>query len=609
MRLYRPSWKSPDGQHHKSSRWWLDFADGDGRRWRLPGLTDRRATEGLAGNVGKLLAVRQSGDALPADLLKWLEAVPADFRQRLADAALIDRTRAGGLVPLVEVEGAGGHLGEFLADLAARGVSARQRRLVGQRCRDVLKRAGCWFLRDLSAAGVQAVIAALAAPTADRPDGLSKQSLQHYVRALKQFSRWMHRERRTAEDMLVGVKGYNAETDKRHERRGFTADEMSALVAATRQAPARWAMTPQARGAAYILAATSGLRANEIRTLTRTRFALDTDPPTVTVLAGYSKHRRQDVQPLPADVAGMLAAYLADADPDRPFRLPDKTGKMVHRDMADGRALWISQAKTEADRQTRADDTDFLLPRDSRGLVLDFHSFRHGYVTAICRAAVSPRVMMELARHSDPRLTMKRYSRVAVSESAKALDFLPKVTGEPAAEAQAALLARTGTDDAQDAPGAPGCPRKDDHGQGDCRADHAKRPRQATPAGPSGEQAGEADVSAHADTMRFAISFAKPCGLGRTWADFGGLKSDQADGEETRMNIAETQHSRGFSATRPTGFEPVTTGSTVRYSSQLSYGPVQHRARACNASGPAADPTAARTRNHKRCPSPLSTGL
>lgn len=102
MRLFRPCWKAPDGQRRKSSRWWLDFTDGDGRRWRLPGLTDKRQTAVLAGNVEKLLAVRASGDALPADLLKWLEQVPADFRRRLADAGLIDRDRAGGLRPLME---------------------------------------------------------------------------------------------------------------------------------------------------------------------------------------------------------------------------------------------------------------------------------------------------------------------------------------------------------------------------------------------------------------------------------------------------------------------------------------------------------------------------
>ena len=129
----------------------------------------------------------------------------------------------------------------------ARGVSPVQRHIIAQRCRDVLTRAGCRWARDLSAARIQAAIAALGEPTEDRPAGLSRQSLHHHTRALRQFSRWLFRERRTAEDALVGLRGYNAETDKRRERRGFTPDEMTALLAATRQAPRRWGMTGPAR--------------------------------------------------------------------------------------------------------------------------------------------------------------------------------------------------------------------------------------------------------------------------------------------------------------------------------------------------------------------------
>ncbi|NQU76120.1 MAG: hypothetical protein HQ546_07405 [Planctomycetes bacterium] len=127
-----------------------------------------------------------------------------------------------------------------------------------------------------------------------------------------------------------------------------------------------------------------------------------------------------------------------------PSRLPGKTGKMLHEDMIEARAAaGISAA-------------DFLLPRDSAGLVLDFHSFRHGYVTKICKANASPRVMMALARHSDPRLTMKRYSCIGTIDTAKALDTLPRLTGGMKEDSEAVELQATGTDDA------PGRPRESD---------------------------------------------------------------------------------------------------------------------------------------------------
>ena len=453
MRLYRPTWKTPDGERHRSPRWWLDFYHADGRRCRLPGLTDKRQTEALAARVERLLAIRISGDALPGDLLQWLEQVPKDFRKRLVEADLLDSDRAGGVAPLMILDAqgkvTGGHLASFLLDLTARNVSVGQIDLVRQRCRDILLKAGARWIRDLSTARIQEAISSFASPSPNRSAGLSKQSLHHYVRAIKQFSRWLRRERRTAEDSLYGLKSYNAEVDRPYVRRGFTADEMMALLDYTTTAPTRWGMTGPARGASYHLAYASGLRRNEIRTLTTRSFNFWSDPVTVTVEAGYSKHRRQDVQPLPREAAEAMKEYLATADPERPFRLPAHTARMLRADMAGAREAMEDPGE------------DFLQPRDSRGLVLDFHSFRHGYITGICRAPVSPRVMMEFARHTTPRLTMKLYSRVSVADSTKALEFLPKLTR------QSDNTAATGTDDAgppQDGRSAPG---SNDRAQGD----------------------------------------------------------------------------------------------------------------------------------------------
>ena len=61
----------------------------------------------------------------------------------------------------------------------------------------------------------------------------------------------------------------------------------------------------------YHLALGTGFRAAEIASLTRESFALDTDPPTVTVKAGYSKNRRGSVQPIRRDLAETLRAWLA----------------------------------------------------------------------------------------------------------------------------------------------------------------------------------------------------------------------------------------------------------------------------------------------------------
>ena len=46
-------------------------------------------------------------------------------------------------------------------------------------------------------------------------------------------------------------------------------------------------------------------------------------------------------------------------------------------------------------------------------------------------------------------------------------------------------------------------------------------------------------------------------------------------GRDTARKPLENKRKTRFSLSRPTGFEPATSGSTVRYSNQLSYGPTR----------------------------------
>jgi hypothetical protein len=65
--------------------------------------------------------------------------------------------------------------------------------------------------------------------------------------------------------------------------------------------------------------------------------------------------------------------------------------------------------------------------KDERGHVVDFHALRTTYITRLQRAGVSPREAMELARHSDIRLTMKNYTDVAQLPLAATVRGLPSI--------------------------------------------------------------------------------------------------------------------------------------------------------------------------------------
>ncbi len=84
----------------------------------------------------------------------------------------------------------------------------------------------------------------------------------------------------------------------------------------------------------YELALTTGLRANELRTLEKRSFDLDNGKPTVTVKAGHSKHRREDVVPLLVELAGRLRAHLANKLPTaRAFTVPSRMAEMLFADL------------------------------------------------------------------------------------------------------------------------------------------------------------------------------------------------------------------------------------------------------------------------------------
>ena len=59
----------------------------------------------------------------------------------------------------------------------------------------------------------------------------------------------------------------------------------------------------------------------------------------------------------------------------------------------------------------------------------NYHSLRHTFVSNLARAGVSAKVAMDLARHSDINLTLRRYTHTLLPERASAIDALPDLTG------------------------------------------------------------------------------------------------------------------------------------------------------------------------------------
>jgi integrase len=423
MRAYLPKHKER-GVVHVGKTWVLGFTDHDGiHRHISSGLRDKRQALALGRRIEQLMACRIGGEPPDAAMQRWIDALPRRLCERLAAFGVLDRGRAAGNRPLAE------HLEDFVASLEARGV--KQAQAVKARVAYILRACGAGRLGQLSPSAVERVIGEIrdvgATARSRKKGGASLQTANHYLRAVKQFTRWLRRDGRTGEDVLAHLRGYAVALDRRHDRRALRDEELARLIHAAETGRMVLGVNGPARAMLYLTAVGTGLRAGELRSLTPESFDLDADPPVVVVEAGYSKRRRRDVQPIRHDLAERLRAYLADKGQGDPaFVVPRCTAKMMRHDLAAARAAWLDEAGSDGDHKER-ERSDVLAYRDASGRVADFHALRHTYVSRLVRSGANIRVVQELARHSTPALTLGRYAHVQLLDQRTALDALPSI--------------------------------------------------------------------------------------------------------------------------------------------------------------------------------------
>lgn len=347
-------------------------------------------------------------------------------------AGIVDPYEAHAKRPLTE------HVDDWHASLIDNAATQAYADLSKKRVTTILDSIGAKLWPDLDPNRIAAYLAER------RRMGLSTESTNHYTRRIKQFCRWLVKSKRAPDNPLECLRLLNSRADRRHDRRAFDPDELRQLLNAVQNAPPRFGMKGPERTMLYKLAASTGLRAGELRTLTPRSFDLDADTPVVTVGAAYSKHRREDVQPIRGDLADELRKYLDGRKPTVPvFTMPFWTSvsKMLRADLRRARRLWIRTVEGREERRKQW-ESGFLTYRDDAGRVLDFHAFRHTFITYLALGGVHPKTAQQLARHSTITLTMDRYTHTNRTADAAALDALPDLS---VSKPQPEILRATGT--------------------------------------------------------------------------------------------------------------------------------------------------------------------
>lgn len=287
------------------------------------------------------------------------------------------------------------HLGEYVAALRARRRSANYWRRVEGRLRRVFADLRPRRLADLTRPAVERWLDALTThPRAGPPRPASTRTRNAYRDDLATFLEWARTAGRAAVNPLADVP--KLQRVRVRPRRALTRDEFARLCAAA----------PPARTLLYRVLLLTGLRVDELRTLTVGRLDLDATPPVISLEDTADKSRRGDEVIVAADLVPVLRQLAAGKPATaRLLRVPSSLLRYLNRDL-------------EAAGIPKVDD---------RGRSVDLHALRRTLATWLAAAGTAPKVAQRVLRHRSIAMTLDVYTDPDTAAAAGAVDgiFLP----------------------------------------------------------------------------------------------------------------------------------------------------------------------------------------
>jgi len=261
--------------------------------------------------------------------------------------------------------------------------------------------------------------------TIRKPVLLTDSTRNHFLTAFKIFLNWLVVDGRADKNPLEHMKKRHAEAE---QRGALTREQFETLIKTTMRGGMIRRMTGYERGMLYLLAGSTGYRRSELLTLRWKDFIFG-DNNAVNVDGSRTKNHKDASQPLPKNTAAMFAKWKAERgakDGDKVF--PNLTSNDRPADMI------------------RADLLAAGLPiKDYADRPILFHSLRNSYISFLAESNAPLKLIQELARHSDPRLTFSTYARTTLASEQAAADTLPTIK-LMAPEKNQAEYKKTGTD-------------------------------------------------------------------------------------------------------------------------------------------------------------------
>jgi integrase len=402
----------------QTTEYYARIKQSDGRTVRVPlGVTDKEAAQQLRARMQKEADQQKAGliDPFAKHLSQPLIGCPKPLPKR---SHLRDKwgriTKFSSELALEDLDNAirGSHLQDYCVHLNSSGRSANHRWETARNIRRICVSCKFRLISDLNARDLDQYLANMI------DSGRTFRTRNASLKAMRAFVRWMVKSDRMPRDPIAMLTVVNeAAGPNQRLRRPLDPNEFSKLVHAAEQGPTIESISGGERAVLYQVAAWTGLRRKELAAILPSHLSLESDPPFVHLPAVDTKAKRDD-QPIPLHpmIAERLGAWLKVRNP-RPgetiFHLKTRSGRL-----------------RRTSKMMQQDCISAGLPYVGDLGVADFHSHRMAFITNLCRTADFSTVV-DLARHSDPKLTAKIYDRVRLENRVAAINSLtpPQLSG------------------------------------------------------------------------------------------------------------------------------------------------------------------------------------
>jgi len=240
--------------------------------------------------------------------------------------------------------------------------------------------------------------------------GRTGKTVSLYQEALRALCLWCVQRGFLSTDPLSALAPFD--TTPQFRRRAITRDELTRLLAV----PPPW------RRLLYETAFASGLRVNELKSLTVAH--LDVERAGLLLDAEWTKNRKAGFQPLPPALVQRLHAFGLSKEARRIYKEKLRMGHGYHEPPTNP----LLYVPTQPSRVLTKDLEAAGIPVETPQGRLDFHAARVGYINFLIDSGkASPKEVQELARHSTIDLTMNTYGRAREDRARDAVNSLDEL--------------------------------------------------------------------------------------------------------------------------------------------------------------------------------------